>query len=105
MTTKRERARHLRHNNDWEKVLSTPHGRRVVFDILSTCGVGRQPMTGNSHTFFHLGEMNIGLKIITELDRIDPRVYPKLLLEQAEEVARTGPGQDTVETEDESDDV
>jgi len=60
--------------------LATPHGQRVLEDLLRECGVFEPSMTGNSQTFYNEGMRAIGLKILNALDK---RSYQGLLeLEQ-----------------------
>ena len=103
MTTKREKKRIERHARDWAGFANDTAGRRVLYEILAMCGMYRQPMTGNSQTFFNLGEQNVGLRIISELDAIDPRIYPRMLLEHAEDAVNNTDRHDVVETEEDGD--
>lgn len=56
---------HERAMAHFEKVLSTPEGRAVIWRILEQCGVGRASFTGDAnHTFFREGQRKIGQEII-----------------------------------------
>lgn len=75
----RERAR-----LDLEAVLSLPQGRRVLMSILEQCGVYRTAYTGERDaTTFRLGEQNIGLWLITQIEMTGATNYPTLLMERA----------------------
>lgn len=56
--------------------LATPHGKRVLEDLLLQCGVFESSMAGNSQTFFNEGVRSVGLKILSALDK---RSYQGLL--------------------------
>jgi hypothetical protein len=72
---------------DLEAVLRTDEGRRLIVWFLSLCNI--EPLQSaykGEHaeaTNFCLGEQNVGLKLIAQLDAISPIVYPQLLLEEA----------------------
>lgn len=69
---------------DLDAVLQLPQGRRVVLRILERCGVYRMAYTGEeAATALRLGEQNIGLWLIAQIERVDPTEYPKLLMEAA----------------------
>ncbi len=71
---------------DLEAVLSIPQGRRVLISILEQCGVYRTAYTGEADaTNFRLGEQNIGLWLINQIEMVGPTNYPTLLLERAKE--------------------
>lgn len=63
---------------DIEKTFGTPHGRRVLYEILSTCGVYHDCFTGNSRSFYLEGKRAVGLHII---DLVGMKLYIKLLQE------------------------
>ncbi len=44
----------------FKNVLRHPDGKRVMWDILSFCGVFQNAMTGNSRTYFNLGRQSVG---------------------------------------------
>ena len=69
---------------DLEAVLNLPQGRRFLMTILGRCGVYGSAYTGDaSATDFKLGQQNVGLWLINELEQISPTTYPQLLLDQA----------------------
>lgn len=71
--------------SDLEAVLRLPQGRRVLSRIFEKCGVYRTAFTGDDDmTRLRLGEQNIGLWLIAQLDLVDPTEYPRLLLERAQ---------------------
>jgi hypothetical protein len=70
---------------DFEKVLRDPEGKRVVLWLLEQCGVYRNAFTGNADaTNERLGEINIGLKLISKLHEVSPSEYARLLLWNAQ---------------------
>lgn len=69
---------------DLETVLRLPQGRRVLMSILERCGVYRSAYTGEtSATDFRLGEQNIALWLISQIEMVGPMEYPTLLIERA----------------------
>ena len=52
----------------YKMVLSDPHGKQVIWDILDMCGVFRLSMTGNSWTYFNEGKTSIGLYLMAMLN-------------------------------------
>lgn len=64
-----------RYLQDFEKVLQTVHGRRVIWKILSDCGMFRTSMTGNSYVYFNEGRRDIGLRIFAD---IPPKVFMQM---------------------------
>jgi hypothetical protein len=69
---------------DFETVLRSPQGKRVLVSILERCGVYRTAYSGEaSATDFRLGEQNIGLWLISQIETVGPREYPTLLIERA----------------------
>lgn len=70
---------------DLEHVLRSPQGRRVLLRILERCGVYRLAFTGETEaTNLRLGEQNIGLWLISQMETIGPTTYPALLMEAAQ---------------------
>lgn len=53
--------------NDIRYLLSTPSGIRFFRRIMAKFGLFRNAMTGNSNTFFHLGEQNVTQWLLTEV--------------------------------------
>jgi hypothetical protein len=88
LTEQPSKAQELRQDqiaHDLEAVLSIPQGRRLVMRLLERCGVYRSAYTGESEaTALRLGEQNIGLWLIAQIERVDPSEYPRLLLEVAQ---------------------
>lgn len=55
-----------------------------MLQILERCGVYRSAFTGDqAATSLRLGEQNIGLWLIAQLDEVGPRTYPSLLSDRA----------------------
>lgn len=76
-------------------VLSNPRARRFLWWVLEQCGLFRASFSGNSSTFFAEGERNIGLKIISQLDGVNPTAFPKLMFDMAaDEEARRASGKE-----------
>ena len=67
------------------EVMKTRAGREVMWHLLSLCDIYSDAFTGNSTTFFICGKKNIGMQIIELMTDADPKAYPRLLLEHAED--------------------
>lgn len=74
---------------DLEAVLRLPQGRRVLLMVLEQCGVYRNAYTGDrAATDFRLGEQNVGLWLISQIEAVDPIEYPALLMERARDMTK-----------------
>lgn len=72
-------------NRAYREVMALPAGKRVIHDILSKCDIYGAMFTGETNsTNFSLGKREVGKLVINELDAINPRFYPKLLLDVAD---------------------
>lgn len=69
----------------FREVVKTPAGKRVLFWVLEESAVYRDAFTGEAPaTDYLLGQQAIGRRLMAMLDRLDPRLYPLLLLDIAE---------------------
>lgn len=68
-------------NLDLLWVMSSPEGRRFIWRILEGAGLYKLSYTGNSETFFNEGQRNIGLKLLSELQKVTPNEYVKMTQE------------------------
>lgn len=60
--------------------LATVAGRQWFWDLLAHCGVNRNPFTGNNdRTNFNCGEQNIGLFVLSEIVRVNPDAYVRMM--------------------------
>jgi hypothetical protein len=61
-------------------------GKRVLFWLLEQCAIYADPFAGENvnATNYTLGQQAVGRKVISKFDEIDPRHYPRLLLDIAE---------------------
>ena len=70
--------------SDLEAVLRLPQGRRVLSSVIERCGVYRNAYTGEREaTDFRLGEQNIALWLISQIEMVGATEYPTLLIERA----------------------
>lgn len=72
---RREKDRAKRARDDVRAVMSTPSGRRVMWQLLSDAGIFRTSFTGNSETFFREGARSLGLKVFTQIQENAPDLY------------------------------
>lgn len=70
----------------FRSVLATAAGKRVLFWMLEQCAIYRDADCGESThaTAGALGEQRVGRRLINQMDLIDPRFYPQLLMDIAE---------------------
>ena len=74
----------------FREVLFSPSGKRVLFWMLAQCNVYNDAYAGiDAATNYELGRRSIGLMLIKQIEAIDPRLYPQLLLDIAEMKAMT----------------
>lgn len=71
------------------EVLNLASGRRVIFWLLEQAAIYRDPFCGSEDnaTNYTLGQQSIARRLIAEMDAVDPRAYPALLLARAEDKA------------------
>jgi len=75
---------------DLAAVLRLPQGRRLLLRILERCGVHRNAFTGEpASTDFRLGEQNVAIWLIAQLELVGPTEYPQLLLSAARDRGMT----------------
>jgi hypothetical protein len=75
---------------DLRRLLETKEGRRVLWRILSYCGVYDNAFTGNSTTFFNNGRQDVGKWLIKELLRVSNKSYVNLQLSALNEEDKNG---------------
>ena len=78
-----------RKTNDLRKVLSSVEGRRIIWDLLSDCGVFCGSFnTNNAAMSFQEGRRDIGLKLIIALNRADKNAFARLQSEYLSEALK-----------------
>lgn len=75
--------------NDAAAVLSHAPSVRFLCRILEECGYFEDQFTGNSETFYRLGQRKTGMRIVQNLQVSDPNVLLKLLQTAAKERANS----------------
>jgi hypothetical protein len=79
--------RREREIDDLQKVLKSPEGRRVIYKILSECGVFKASFSLNSmSTAFNEGKRDIGIMLLKDLDEAEPNAYSQMLKEHFSEL-------------------
>ena len=69
----------------FREVLITAEGKRVLYWLLEQCGIYHGGFTGdNALAQYRDGRRAIGLELLAQLDALDPRLYPNMLLAIAE---------------------
>lgn len=83
---KKERFKEHGEKEDMSKVLSLPEGRRVLWRVLSQCGVFRSSVEhSGSMTYFNEGRRDIGLFLVNEINLADMMAFPKMMQENSKE--------------------
>lgn len=70
-------------NEELRQICQDRKARDFIWRLLEKCGVYHESFTGNSTTFFNEGKRSIGLKIIADLMRADPRIYAQMCVENS----------------------
>lgn len=67
------------------RFLTADHrGKRVLFWMLEQCAIYEDAFAGeNNATNYRLGLQAAGRRLISQLDSVDPRIYPQLLIDIA----------------------
>lgn len=66
-------------------VAGSHEGRRVLFWVLEQAGIYQDAYSADdAATNYRLGQQSIGRRLIEAFDLVDPRAYPRLLLDLAE---------------------
>lgn len=72
-------------HTSFRELLGTEAGRRVIYWTLEQCAIYRDAYTGDdAATNYTLGMQASGRRVIAEIDAINPRFYPQLLLDISE---------------------
>lgn len=77
-------------DDDARAVLSTVQGRRFLWRlVMGTANVMGQSFSGDAaNTAFAEGRRAVGIDVVAELQRVDPRAYLAMVTEAANWVAR-----------------
>jgi hypothetical protein len=64
-------------------MLALPAGRRFLWDLLDRrCNVhGTGFSASGSETYFLLGQRDVGVSLRVDIQRLDPKLYSKMLIE------------------------
>lgn len=85
-------------------VLSHVEGKRALFWVLEQAAIYRDAFSGDdAATNYVLGQQSVGRKLIGMMDDIDPRTYPRLLLDVADMRAMEQAAADMDKPEDDED--
>lgn len=77
--TRRQRRETQQMRSDMRAVLASPEGRRVLLWVLQCTNIYAGSYTGDNDTFYREGRRAVGLRIIAELNAVDPMAYVGLL--------------------------
>lgn len=80
---KDKRAREL---EEIQLVVSSKHGRKFYWRLLTMCHLFETSFTGNNTTFFKEGERNIGLCLMRDLMEANPESFTLMQKEHAESI-------------------
>lgn len=79
-------------------LLGMAGGRKWIFDLMRDCHVWNTTFTGNSHGMFNEGMRALGLRLVNDVDLVDPLMSAKLKHEFTKRPEKKG------KTKDESND-
>lgn len=57
------------------RILATPDGRKLHWDIFKRCHMFETSFTGNNTTFFNEGERNVALRLLADIMQIAPLAF------------------------------
>ena len=66
---------------DWQWLMSSARGRRIMSALRLECGVNASSFTGNSQTFYLEGRRSMGLHLDSQMYRHAPEGFVQLLKE------------------------
>lgn len=73
----------LRSENALRYIFAHRDGRRFYWDLMCECGIFTQSADNSgSWTYFNEGKRVIGLKMLMDLNNLDPQVYMTMVNEQ-----------------------
>jgi len=83
--SKREQIERDELNRAFREVFTSAAGKRVLFWLLEQTAIYEEAFTGDDNaTNYRLGLQSGGRRLIGKPDQIDPRLYPRLLLDIAD---------------------
>lgn len=74
-------ARDARKKAALQRFLSDPAGREWVWDLFKGCYMFSTTFTGNAEGYFREGKRNIGLQVLTDINRASPDVFATMMKE------------------------
>lgn len=80
----------------FQRVMNSEDGRAFVWRILSSAGVYRTSMTGNSYTFFNEGRRSLGLELMADIHEMPEQYHLMIREAQDRAAARLKPPPDPV---------
>lgn len=70
---------------DLRWLMATPRGRRFIYQLLERTGLRKEPMTGNSQTFYNLGALAIGRELEGEIFAYASEQYLLMITENTQD--------------------
>lgn len=64
---------------DLKAVLATEEGKRVLWRIVTLCGVWQRTPTVNGIQQWHEGRRDIGVTLMEDIQRINPNLIPLMM--------------------------
>lgn len=79
-----------RNDDDLAKLLGQPEFRRFVWSLIcERCQIFQSPFNPNGSTqSVNIGRQGVGLELLAEIERVDARLVPQMMIEYAEAKAR-----------------
>ena len=82
------RIKQYREDKDTKEVLALPAGKRLFYKLLEQCGASRTPhFAGDPYaTHVNIGRQQIGLWLISEIERAAPMAYSEMIRQHQSDV-------------------
>lgn len=83
LSAKRAKSRESAKKVILRQIMENPSGRLWMYDALSECGVFRNPFSTDAlATAFACGVMNVGQKLLADVNRYCPELYQVMIEEE-----------------------
>lgn len=91
-------AAHLA-DEDFVCLSGTPEGQRFLWRLMGRCGVFSSIWHASAQIHFNEGQRNVGLMILTDINRLCPQVYMDMVTRNAEVLKKHKRNKDKIEGE------
>ena len=79
---KQSKQNALQRKETLKRLMSDENNRKWIYDVLAICGMGHNPFSSDALLMAHsCGEMNIGLRIRSDIETAAPEFYLLMMRE------------------------